>query len=71
MCDVLLSEADQAGAAVRAGRGAGRGAAAPPVRTCSSGWRRSSACDAIGAALTDPNGYVVDEVELPDGHTGR
>ena len=25
-------------------------------------------CDAIGAALTDPDGYVVDEVELPKGH---
>jgi DNA-binding CsgD family transcriptional regulator len=27
-------------------------------------------CDAIGAALADPSGYVVDEVELPHGHNG-
>jgi DNA-binding CsgD family transcriptional regulator len=25
-------------------------------------------CDAIGAAVSDPDGYIVDQVELPHGH---
>lgn len=67
MSKVLLSETDQA--ALRFVLAA-EPLAGQPLPPCGVLERLASLvqCDAIGAALTDPNGYVVDEVELPEGY---
>ena len=67
MSDVLLSESDQAALRFVLAAEPLPGVSLPPCKVL----ERLAAlvrCDAIGAALTDPNGYVVDEVELPHGH---
>ncbi len=67
MSDLLLSESDQTALrfVLAAEPVAGR-----PLPPCGVLERLAALvrCDAIGAALTDPKGYVVDEVELPHGH---
>ena len=67
LSDLLLSESDQA--ALRFVLAA-EPVAGQPLPPCGVLERLAALvrCDAIGAALTDPNGYVVDEVELPNGH---
>ncbi len=70
MSDLLLSESDQA--AMRFVLAA-EPVAGQPLPPCGVLERLAELvrCDAIGAALTDPDGYVVDEVELPSGRAGR
>ena len=64
LSDLLLSEADQA--ALRSVLAA-EPVAGQPLPVCDVLERLAALvrCDAIGAALTDPDGYVVDQVELP------
>ena len=67
MSDLLLSESDQA--ALRFVLAA-EPVAGLPLPPCGVLERLAAlvTCDAIGAALADPTGYVVAEVELPNGH---
>jgi len=70
VCDVLLSEADQL--ALRSVLAAepvpGRPLPRPEVLDRLAALLR---CDAIGAELTDRDGYVVDRVQLPHGPADR
>jgi len=68
LSDVVLSETDQAALRFVLAAEPLAGHSLPPCGVL----QRLAAlvrCDAIGAALTDPNGYVVDEVGLPEGAT--
>jgi DNA-binding CsgD family transcriptional regulator len=67
LSDLLLSESDQA--ALRFVLAA-EPIAGQPLPPCGVLERLAALvrCDAIGAALADPNGYIVEEVELPNGH---
>ena len=67
MSELLLSESDQA--ALRFVLAA-EPVAGQPLPPCGVLERLAALvrCDAIGAALADPTGYVVAEVELPNGH---
>ena len=69
MSDVLLSETDQAAVRFVLAAEPQAGQPLPP----SDVLERLAAlvrCDTIGAAVTDQDGYVVDQVELPHGHGG-
>ncbi len=69
MSDLLLSESDQA--ALRFVLAAEPVAGQPlPAYGVLERLAALVRCDAIGAALAGPDGYVVDEVELPNGHNG-
>ncbi len=69
MCDLLLSETEQAALRFVLAAEPLAGQPLPP----SDVLERLAAlvqCDTIGAAVTDQDGYIVDQVELPHGHGG-
>ena len=70
MSDVLLSETDQVALRYVLAADPLPGRPLPPADLLEH-LAELVRCDAIGAVITDPDGYVIDHVELPSGPAGH